>query len=426
MVFKSDIYRVLIASPSDLPDERRVATDAVNDWSALHSEAEGIVLLPVKWETHATPESGVRPQEAINRQFVRDCDILIGMFWTKLGTKTGVAESGTVEEIGEFVKAGKPAMLYFSSRPIDPTKIDIDQHQKLKQFKEETFKTALAGSFADLNELKATLQKDLTVIIRRLRKSARPDVGVGGHAQTSIVTNNRSQADKIRVEFETTLVEGKFRGFVHMRGILAMAVIPVAEVDPPLAFDRNFRLRHGDTLRPMRTDHSEFDTDVHSIITLNRPSDNEAIEGIVELTDRGRILLADHWGFSNEKVGWLDEPVLFYMNDLEPEILRTVYRYLDLSGELGIRGPWYVGISLLKAKGYRLAPNKRMIEKQLKRPLSTDTISPDLTEIPTEYKSLDQHAFARLFRRSLNQFWQGFGWDDARFFDESGRYTAIL
>ena len=43
------------------------------------------------------------------------------MFWTKLGTPTGVADSGTVEEIDQFVEANKPAMLYFSSRPAGPT-----------------------------------------------------------------------------------------------------------------------------------------------------------------------------------------------------------------------------------------------------------------------------------------------------------------
>ena len=35
----------------------------------------------------------------------------IGMFWTKLGTRTGVADSGTVEEIDQFVLARKPATL---------------------------------------------------------------------------------------------------------------------------------------------------------------------------------------------------------------------------------------------------------------------------------------------------------------------------
>src|ERR1700735_3695019 len=49
--FKCDTYRVLIASPSDLEEERRAATDAINDWNAQHAAAEAVVLLPVKWET---------------------------------------------------------------------------------------------------------------------------------------------------------------------------------------------------------------------------------------------------------------------------------------------------------------------------------------------------------------------------------------
>ena len=112
------------------------------------------ILLPVKWETHAMPQSGVRPQEAINRQIVRGSDILLGMFWTRIGTSTGVAESGTVEEIDQFVAAGKPALLYFSSRPIDPNRIDLRQHRKLKSFKDATYKKALTGSFSSIDELR--------------------------------------------------------------------------------------------------------------------------------------------------------------------------------------------------------------------------------------------------------------------------------
>jgi hypothetical protein len=134
MAFRSETYRVLIASPSDSAEERQAATEAINDWNAQHAVAEAIVLLPVKWETHATPQTGIRPQEAINRQLVRGCDILVGMFWTKIGSNTGVAESGTVEEIDQFISAGKPALLYFSRRPIDPNRIDLRQHKKLIPF----------------------------------------------------------------------------------------------------------------------------------------------------------------------------------------------------------------------------------------------------------------------------------------------------
>jgi hypothetical protein len=170
MAFNSLAYRVLIASPSDLGEEREAATQAVNDWNAQHAAAESVVLLPVKWETHATPAAGVRVQGEINRQLVKNCDLLVGMFWTKFGTPTGVADAGTVEEIDQFVAAKKPAMLYFSSRPVDPNKIDTRQHRKLRKFKDETYKTALVGNFAAVDELRAKVLRDLMAQVRELKK----------------------------------------------------------------------------------------------------------------------------------------------------------------------------------------------------------------------------------------------------------------
>jgi hypothetical protein len=172
MSFKSETYRVLIASPSDLTQEREVATEAINDWNAQHAAAESIVLLPVKYETHAFPQAGIRPQQAINDQLVSRCDILIGMFWTKVGTDTGVADSGTVEEIDQFVAAGKPAMLYFSNRPINPNKIDPDQQAKLRKFQQETYKTALVGRFSELVELREILLRDLVQQVRNLKSKS--------------------------------------------------------------------------------------------------------------------------------------------------------------------------------------------------------------------------------------------------------------
>ncbi len=168
MSFTATTYRVLIASPSDLTEEREAATMAINDWNAQHAAAEGIVLLPVKWETHARPESGVRPQGAINAQIVQTCDILIGMFWTKLGTGAGVAESGTVEEINQFVEQQKPVLLYFSDRPTAPSGIDLKQLKKLKDFKDATYSQALVGSFHSVDELRTNLLRDLTGHVRTL------------------------------------------------------------------------------------------------------------------------------------------------------------------------------------------------------------------------------------------------------------------
>jgi nucleoside 2-deoxyribosyltransferase len=174
-VFKASTYRVLIASTGDMAEERLAATEAVHEWNAQHAAAEGMVLLPVKWETHAVPTAGVRPQEAINRQLVDVCDILVGMFWTKLGASTGVAESGTVEEIGQFVGSGKPTMLYFSSRPIDPGKVDLEQQRKLREFKGDTFTEALCGVFARLEDVRPMILRDLTNRLRLMKPKKRSD-----------------------------------------------------------------------------------------------------------------------------------------------------------------------------------------------------------------------------------------------------------
>jgi hypothetical protein len=101
------------------------------------------------------PTSGVRPQSAINDQLVDRCDILVGIFWTKLGTSTA-------EEIDRFVAAGKPAMLYFSRRKISTGKVDLKQAAKLSKFKATTYKRSLVGSFASVAELKRVLLRDLT------------------------------------------------------------------------------------------------------------------------------------------------------------------------------------------------------------------------------------------------------------------------
>jgi hypothetical protein len=173
MSFRAQTYRVLIASPSDLTEERQAVTDAINDWNAEHAAAEQVVLLPVRWETHARPTTNIRPQQAINDQLVKPSDILIGLFWTRFGADTGVAESGTVEEIDEFVAAKKPALLYFSRRPIDPSRIDLDQHQKLRAFKDATYKTALVGDFMTVDGLRQAVLRDLTRQVRDMPRARR-------------------------------------------------------------------------------------------------------------------------------------------------------------------------------------------------------------------------------------------------------------
>ena len=123
------------------------------------------------WETHTAPEYNVRPQEAINRRIVDDSDLVVGIFWTKLGTPTGEADSGTLEEIERVAKAGKPAMLYFSHAPIDPDKIDLKQMERLKGFKERISANALIEKYSSSLDFRDKFARQIELKIRDLQKA---------------------------------------------------------------------------------------------------------------------------------------------------------------------------------------------------------------------------------------------------------------
>ena len=165
MAYQATVYQIMIASPGDVNDEKRLLFKLINEWNYVHSYEKKIVLIPAAWDTHATPKMGERPQGIINEQVLDKCDLLVGIFWTKLGTPTEVADSGTVEEIEKHVGAGKPAMLYFSSEDIPQDILDTDQYKKLKAFKEKCMNEGLVETYVNLGDLKEKFARQLVQTI---------------------------------------------------------------------------------------------------------------------------------------------------------------------------------------------------------------------------------------------------------------------
>lgn len=168
MAFEARVYRVLIASPSDVGREREAAVQAIQAWNDQNAFDRRVALLPLRWETHAAPELGARPQSIINRQVVDGADIVVGIFWTRLGSPTGEADSGTLEEIERSAQAGKLVMLYFSSAKQDPDSIDLEQLAKLRDFRKKTLPNALVGSFSDHIDFREKFLKQIDIQTRRL------------------------------------------------------------------------------------------------------------------------------------------------------------------------------------------------------------------------------------------------------------------
>jgi hypothetical protein len=167
MSYSATVYKVMIASPSDVSAERSIVRELLSEWNVVHADSKKAVLLPIGWETHSVPEMGGRPQEIINKQILKDCDLLVGVFWTRIGTATGEYASGTVEEIEEHIKAGKPTMLYFSSAPVVPESIDAEQFRALGEFKKSCQSRGLYESYADLNDFRSKLYRHLQIKLLR-------------------------------------------------------------------------------------------------------------------------------------------------------------------------------------------------------------------------------------------------------------------
>ncbi|WP_435277120.1 hypothetical protein ACMAZF_09545 [Psychrobium sp. nBUS_13] len=145
----------------------------------------------MRWETHTAPEYGSRPQEVINRQIVDHCDLVIGVFWTRIGSPTGVADSGTLEEIERVAGKGHPVMLYFSQVKKDPEQIDLEQLAKLREFKNKTFPKALVESYSSQIEFRDKLTKQIEIQLRTL-------IAADANDSNALASEN---GDKIEIEF---------------------------------------------------------------------------------------------------------------------------------------------------------------------------------------------------------------------------------
>lgn len=165
MAYRATVIPVMIASPGDVTEEREIIRTVIHDWNDVNATASKIVLSPVGWETHSSPEIGNRPQELINTRLLKDCDLLVGVFWTRLGTPTGKAQSGTVEEIQEHVAAGKPAMIYFSSKPVAPQSVDATQFAEVEAFKNKLKPLGLVEFFDNSQQFREKLAKQLQLCL---------------------------------------------------------------------------------------------------------------------------------------------------------------------------------------------------------------------------------------------------------------------
>jgi hypothetical protein len=168
---RSTVYEILIASPSDVVAERTILAEVIEDWNSANSRTYGISLQALRWELDSVPATGDRVQAILNRQLVEGADILMGVFWARLGTPTGKAVSGTAEEIEHFRNRQKPVLLYFSEANI-PHRHDAEQLRLLNEYRVRLEPDTLLSRFHDGADLRRRAARDLANTINGLEKSS--------------------------------------------------------------------------------------------------------------------------------------------------------------------------------------------------------------------------------------------------------------
>lgn len=167
MTYSATAIEIMLASPGDVKEERVVARKVIAQWNAEHSRDTHVVLMTMGWETHAGSDvSGKRAQALINDRIVTHADLMVGIFWTRLGSPTGKESSGTVEEIKLHHKKRKPLMLYFSDVPIPPSKVDRAQYEEVQSLRSWAFKQGLVSSFARRDEFHELFRRDLALMLK--------------------------------------------------------------------------------------------------------------------------------------------------------------------------------------------------------------------------------------------------------------------
>jgi hypothetical protein len=217
MAFTARVYNVLIASPGDTSALRDLVEASLYSWNRDRAEGAQVVLRPLRWEFDAVSAMGTDAQAAINQQLVAKSDILVGLFYSRLGSATARSASGTAEEIDEAAKAGKRVHVYFSEMPI-PRDTKPEDLEALNKFKTEIQGKGLIGSFASPDDLVARVRTAIESDIEGLAGASIPGLAASVRGAALHASYESEREPKTDSKGKTTYHTRNERIEVHNTG----------------------------------------------------------------------------------------------------------------------------------------------------------------------------------------------------------------
>ncbi len=173
------IIGVFVASPSDVAEERKALESIAYELNKTWSKNLNLRLDLIKWETDTYPGFGDYSQDVINKQITDEYDVFIAIFWSKIGSPTQIADSGTMEEFDRAYqkfkenKSSIDILVYFKDQAIPPSKMDFEQLQKLHELKTRLGeKGGLYWTFDSTEDFESLLRGHLSKIAQKWSSKA--------------------------------------------------------------------------------------------------------------------------------------------------------------------------------------------------------------------------------------------------------------
>jgi hypothetical protein len=134
-----------------------VARETICEWNAAHFCTEKKVLVPLPMEQTGGGDPGGAS------------DLLVAFLCASLGTPSDLSAQNVDLEVERQLKAGKPALIYFSEARTDFAGIDAREVKLLEEFKSRYPQEVRVDSFRDEKEFRAKFALQLETTIRQHR-----------------------------------------------------------------------------------------------------------------------------------------------------------------------------------------------------------------------------------------------------------------
>lgn len=266
-MFEGKIYKIMIGCPSDIQQEVDTIKSIISEWNSEYSELFHVVLLPKHWKTDAYPLLGKHPQKHINEQIVTKSDLLICIFGARLGSPTDTSISGSVEEIEEHRKAGKPVMVFFRKKNESQ---GWEQMKAIEEFKENKNNEGLWWDYDDESSFGKLFSNKLTLFLNDYWLKDNIIDLADNNKKYMDASERRLKLENLLEEYQTKISTSNYQSTEEMVKDVTAEIM--ARIQDVLSNHSQLFIRYGNNLQQLK---GEMDD-----ITKTLTSDNISKTGL--------------------------------------------------------------------------------------------------------------------------------------------------